>query len=57
MAVRYYDLIRDMKNPFNHRLRLVAYARQKGIKAPAREFHTTVPPVRKWVRRQVELDL
>jgi len=57
MAVRYYDLIRDMKNPFNHRLRLVAYARQKGIKAAAREFHTTAPTVRKWVRRQAELGL
>ena len=40
MAVRYYDLIRDMKNAFNHRLRLVQYARQKGLKATAREVRS-----------------
>jgi transposase len=49
--VRYYDLIRDMKNVFNYRLSLVAHARQHGIKAAAREFQTTVPTVRKWLRR------
>ena len=31
-------LIRNMKNPFNHRPRLVPYARQKGMKATARSF-------------------
>ncbi len=51
---RYFDLIREMKNPFNHRLRLVGYARQKGIKAAARTFQTTVPTVRKWLRRYRE---
>ena len=35
---RTFDLIRDMKNPFNHRPRLVPYARQKGMKATARSF-------------------
>jgi transposase len=49
--IRYFDLIREMKNAFNHRLRLVAYARQQGIKAAARSFQTTVPTVRKWLRR------
>src|SRR3972149_4230076 len=49
--VRYFDLIREMKNAFNHRLRLVTYARQQGIKAAARVFHTTVATVRKWLRR------
>jgi len=48
---RYFDLIREMKNAFNHRLRLVSYARQHGLKAAARLFQTTVPTVRKWVRR------
>jgi transposase len=49
--VRYFDLIRQMKNAFNYRLRLVAHARQHGIKAAARAFQSTVPTVRKWVRR------
>jgi transposase len=40
-----------MKNAYNHRLRLVAHARQHGIKATARLFQTTVPTVRKWLRR------
>jgi transposase len=40
-----------MKNAFNYRLRLVTHARQQGIKAAARAFRTTVPTVRKWVRR------
>ena len=37
---RYFDLIREMKNPFNHRLRLVTYARQKGVKGTAREVRS-----------------
>jgi len=49
--VRYFDLIRQMKNPFDYRLRLVTHARQHGIKAAARAFQTTVPTVRKWLRR------
>jgi transposase len=47
----YYDLIRDMRDAYNHRLRLVQYARQHGIKPAARAFATTVPTVRKWLRR------
>jgi len=48
---RYFDLIRQMKNPYNFRLSLVDYARQHGIKAAARTFQTTVRTVRKWLRR------
>ena len=47
----YFDLVREMKDAYNHRLRLVQSARQIGIKATARLFSTTVPTVRKWLRR------
>ena len=47
----YFDLVRQMKNPFDYRLRLVTYARQHSIKAAARAFQTTVSTVRKWLRR------
>ena len=50
-AARYFDLIREMKNAYNHRLRLVESAQQRGIKPTARLFATTVPTVRKWLRR------
>ncbi len=40
-----------MKDAYNHRLRLVQSARQHGIKPTARWFQTTVPTVRKWLRR------
>jgi transposase len=50
-AVRYFDLVREMKDPYNHRLRLVQSAQQRGIKPTARFFATTVPTVRKWLRR------
>jgi transposase len=40
-----------MKNAYNHRLRLVESARQRGLKPTARLFATTVPTVRKWLRR------
>jgi transposase len=49
--VPYFDVIRQMPNAFNYRLRLVTHARQHGIKATARAFRTTVPTVRKWLRR------
>jgi transposase len=52
IAARYFDLIREMKhNTYNHRLRLVESARQRGIKPTARLFSTTAPTVRKWLRR------
>jgi transposase len=48
-SVRYFDLVREMKNAYNHRLRLVASAKQRGIKPTARLFGTTVSTVRKWL--------
>jgi transposase len=51
MPAPYFDLIREMKDAYHHRFRLVAHARQHGIKATARVFQTTVPTVRKWLRR------
>jgi len=52
MSARYFDLIREMKqNTYNHRLRLVESAKERGIKPTARLFATTVPTVRKWLRR------
>src|SRR5208337_588027 len=50
-AVRYFDLVREMKDAYNHRLRLVENAKKRGIKPTARLFATTVPTVRKWLRR------
>ena len=47
----YFTLVRQMKNPYSLRLALVDYARQHGLKAAARAFRTTVPTVRKWLRR------
>ena len=47
----YFVLIRQMKNPFHFRVALVDYARSHGLKAAARAFQTTVPTVRKWLRR------
>lgn len=52
---RYYDLVREMRDAYNHRLRLVQSARQRGIKPTARLFATTVPTVRKWLRRYQQL--
>ena len=45
--VPYFDVVCRMNNPFDYRLRLVAHARQHGIKAAARAFQTTVLAVRK----------
>ena len=51
-AARYFALIREMKdNAYNHRLRLVESARERGIKPTARLFAITAPTVRKWLRR------
>jgi transposase len=51
MSASYFVLLREMRDPYNHRLRLVQSARQIGIKPTARLFQTTVPTVRKWLRR------
>ncbi len=50
-TVRYFDLVREVKSVYNHRLRLVQSARDRRIKPTARLFATTVPTVRKWLRR------
>jgi hypothetical protein len=50
-AAPYFDLVREMRDAYNHRLRLMQHARQRGIKPTARAFVTTVPTVRKWLRR------
>ncbi|MCI0402590.1 MAG: helix-turn-helix domain-containing protein, partial [Acidobacteria bacterium] len=50
-ATPYWELVREMSNAYNHRLRLVSYARQHGLKAAAHAFQTTRRTVRKWVRR------
>ncbi|MGB7593428.1 MAG: hypothetical protein WCD04_16040 [Terriglobia bacterium] len=47
----YFDLVRQMKNPLDYRLRLVTYARRHGIKVAARDFQTTVPTERKRLGR------
>jgi transposase len=51
MPAPYFVLVREMRDAYNHRLRLVDSARQCGIKPTARLFQTTVPTVRKWLRR------
>ena len=51
MPAPYFVLLREMRDAYNHRLRLVHSARQIGIKPTARLFQTTVPTVRKWRRR------
>lgn len=51
MSAPYFVLVREMRDAFNHRLRLVESARQRGLKPTARLFQTTVPTVRKWLRR------
>jgi transposase len=51
VSTAYLILICEMRDAYNHRLRLVQSARQRGIKPTARLFQTTVPTVRKWLRR------
>jgi transposase-like protein len=48
---RCFDLVREMKNALNHRLRLVESTKQRGIKPTAQLFATTIPTIRKWLRR------
>jgi transposase len=51
MATPYFDLVREMRNAYNHRLRLVESVQQRGIKPTARLFLTSTLTVRKWWRR------
>jgi hypothetical protein len=41
-SARYFDLVREMRDAYNHRLRLVESAKQRGIKPTARLFAITV---------------
>jgi len=50
-AARYFDLVREMRDAYNHRLRLVESVRQRGIKPTARLFATSTLTARKWWRR------
>ena len=50
-AARYFDLVREMKNAYNHRLRLVESVKERGIKPTARLLATSALTVRKWWRR------
>ncbi len=43
---RYFELVREMKQAYNHRLRLVESAKQSGIKPSARLFATIATTVR-----------
>lgn len=36
-VVRYFDLVREMKNVYNYRFRLVGSVKERGIKPTARE--------------------
>jgi transposase len=50
-SARYFDLVREMRDAYNHRLRLVESVRERGIKPTARLFATSALTVRKWWRR------
>jgi hypothetical protein len=50
-AVRYHDLIREMRNILNHPFRPVELARQRGIKPTPRLSVTSYRTVRKYSRR------
>jgi transposase len=51
MVAPCFVLIREMKDAYNHRLRLLNSVKEGGIKPTARLFVTAVPTVRKWLRR------
>src|SRR6516164_11655706 len=50
-SARYCDLVRERRDTYNHRLRLVESAKQRGIKPTARLFTTSPLTVRKGWRR------
>ena len=49
--VCYWEIIREMSDPFKYRLRMVECASEFGISEAARVFQTTRRTVRKWLRR------
>ncbi|UCG82773.1 MAG: transposase [Dehalococcoidia bacterium] len=52
--MEYYQIIKDMSNRFNYRLRMVEHACEHGISSAAQEYKTSRVTVRKWVRRYRE---
>jgi Helix-turn-helix domain len=50
-AARYLDLVRDVEDAYSHRLRLVQFARHRGVKPTTRHFAITVATVRKCLPR------
>lgn len=56
-VLRYYDLVRGMRNPYDLRLKMVQYAKEHGNRPTARTFNTTVKTVRKWVGRHQRYNL
>lgn len=50
----YYSMIRTKDHKFDMRLRLVLYARSKGIRAAMRHFRCSRNTVRKWLHRYEE---
>ena len=52
---RYYDTMRESKDPRQLRYRMVLSVDRVGIKATARSFRTSKNTVRKWHRRWREL--
>lgn len=56
-TLTYFELIRNMKNPFDLRIKMVMYAKKHGNKPAAKVFSTTVKTIRKWRRRYEEKGL
>jgi hypothetical protein len=55
VAERYWDRIRDSKNPYNFRLKIVMfYLKSRNYSLTAKAFKTSRQNVRKWVRRYLE---
>lgn len=52
---RYYDIMRESKDPRQLRYQMVLSVEKRGIKATARSFRTSKNTVRKWHRRWQEL--
>jgi transposase len=48
---RYYDVMRKSKDPTHLRYQMVLSVERWGLKATARDFHTSRNTVRKWHRR------
>ena len=51
VSVSYSEILRDSKDPYWFRVKLVEYAKKSSIKAAARYFACSRNTVRKWLRR------